>query len=192
MPKAKDFPSEEAKRRVMVGAIGACVHNLGVEGFADWMADQGLYSVSADGSNLKPVSEDKIPEDLTNVSDSDCNLTYDHSTRGVSIHKTTAPSWFYDIARDGFWPFDMSTTNSHVLLGPFQLGQGNNYGRVLQLHGNIAASSPALSRLIMSRFFTRSLQLRCVPTDRDFFARYDVRVTMSTTGWFLQCHADLK
>ena len=42
MPKAKDFPSEEAKRRVMVGAIGACVHNLGVEGFADWMADQGL------------------------------------------------------------------------------------------------------------------------------------------------------
>jgi uncharacterized protein (TIGR01319 family) len=29
------------KRRVMVGAIGKCVHNLGVENFADWMHDRG-------------------------------------------------------------------------------------------------------------------------------------------------------
>ncbi len=29
------------KRRVMVGAIGKCVHNLGVENFADWMQDRG-------------------------------------------------------------------------------------------------------------------------------------------------------
>jgi uncharacterized protein (TIGR01319 family) len=29
------------KRRVMVGAIGKCVHNLGVENFADWMKDRG-------------------------------------------------------------------------------------------------------------------------------------------------------
>jgi uncharacterized protein (TIGR01319 family) len=30
------------KRRVMVGAVGACVHNLGVEGFAQWMEDKGI------------------------------------------------------------------------------------------------------------------------------------------------------
>ncbi len=29
------------KRRVMVGAIGKCVHNLGVENFSDWMQDRG-------------------------------------------------------------------------------------------------------------------------------------------------------
>ncbi|MBP7964132.1 MAG: hypothetical protein KBG20_17695, partial [Caldilineaceae bacterium] len=29
------------KRRVMVGAIGKCVHNLGVENFSDWMKDRG-------------------------------------------------------------------------------------------------------------------------------------------------------
>jgi uncharacterized protein (TIGR01319 family) len=33
--------SQGHKRRVMVGAIGKCVHNLGVENFADWMQDRG-------------------------------------------------------------------------------------------------------------------------------------------------------
>ena len=35
------------KRRVMVGAIGKCVHNLGVENFSDWMQDrdEGFFPV---------------------------------------------------------------------------------------------------------------------------------------------------
>jgi uncharacterized protein (TIGR01319 family) len=56
-PKAKDFPSEEPKRRVMVGAIGACVHNLGVEGFADWMEDQNLGYVSVKLGPAVPIPE---------------------------------------------------------------------------------------------------------------------------------------
>ena len=32
------------KRRVMVGAIGKCVHNLGVENFSDWMKDRVINS----------------------------------------------------------------------------------------------------------------------------------------------------
>ena len=56
-PKAKDFPSEEPKRRVMVGAIGACVHNLGVEGFADWMEDQDLGYVSVKLGPAVPIPE---------------------------------------------------------------------------------------------------------------------------------------
>lgn len=57
MPKAKDFPSESPKRRVMVGAIGACVHNLGVEGFADWMEDKGLGYVSVKLGPAVPIPE---------------------------------------------------------------------------------------------------------------------------------------
>jgi len=40
-------PEPGAKRRVMVGAIGKCVHNLGVETFANWMQDldQGYVAV---------------------------------------------------------------------------------------------------------------------------------------------------
>lgn len=55
--KAKDFPGEDAKRRVMVGAIGACVHNLGVEGFADWMEDRGSGYVSVKLGPAVPIPE---------------------------------------------------------------------------------------------------------------------------------------
>ena len=58
MTKAKDdFPDEGPKRRVMVGAIGACVHNLGVEGFADWMEDKGLGYVSVKLGPAVPIPE---------------------------------------------------------------------------------------------------------------------------------------
>ncbi|GIK37312.1 MAG: hypothetical protein BroJett011_11450 [Chloroflexota bacterium] len=57
MPKAKDFPHEGPKRRVMVGAIGACVHNLGVENFADWMEDKGVGYVSVKLGPAVPIPE---------------------------------------------------------------------------------------------------------------------------------------
>ena len=106
-----------------------------------FMSSNGLYSIGADGSGLKALSEDKVPDDLTGVSDSTCKLTYQHSDRGVYIHFATDPGWFYDTARDSFWPFDTSTTNSHVLLGPFRLGGPNNYGRVLSIQGTVAQDS---------------------------------------------------
>ncbi len=56
-PKAKDFPDEGPKRRVMVGAIGACVHNLGVEGFADWMEDKEIGYVSVKLGPAVPIPE---------------------------------------------------------------------------------------------------------------------------------------
>jgi len=115
-----------------------------------FLSSQGLYSVGADGSGLKPVSEDKIPEDLTSVSDSACVLDYYHPDRGVYMHMTTAPSWFYDTARDQFWPFDTTETGSHVVLGPFQLGDGDKYGRVLNMHGNVATGSTNVTwRLVL-------------------------------------------
>src|SRR3989304_3995197 len=54
-----DSPSEShsKKRRVMVGAIGKCVHNLGVEGFADWMQDLGLGYIAVKLGPAVPISE---------------------------------------------------------------------------------------------------------------------------------------
>jgi uncharacterized protein (TIGR01319 family) len=45
------------KRRVMVGAIGKCVHNLGVENFADWMEDQGIGYVTVKLGPAVPIQE---------------------------------------------------------------------------------------------------------------------------------------
>lgn len=106
-----------------------------------FMSSYGLYAVGADGSGLKPVSEDKIPVELTGITDSDCVLDYYHADNGIYIHLTTQPSWYYSAAHDQFWPFNLTETESHVLIGPFQLGEGDKYGRVLNLQGNIATSS---------------------------------------------------
>jgi uncharacterized protein (TIGR01319 family) len=59
-----EIPEMEGKRsdtsplrRVMVGAVGKCVHNLGVETFADWMEDQGLGYVSVKLGPAVPIRE---------------------------------------------------------------------------------------------------------------------------------------
>ena len=135
-------PATGSMRRVSdeVGIIGVdawCVNHDTVY----FLSSHGLYSVGADGGGLAPVSEDHIPEDLTGVVDAACVLDYNHADRGVYIHLAAAPSWFYDTARQQFWPFDRSTTDSHVLIGPLQIGQANSFGRVLHLHGNIATGS---------------------------------------------------
>jgi uncharacterized protein (TIGR01319 family) len=45
------------KRRVMVGAIGKCVHNLGVEGFADWLQDLELGYIAVKLGPAVPIPE---------------------------------------------------------------------------------------------------------------------------------------
>lgn len=134
-------PATGSMRRVSdeVGVVGEsawCVNHDTVY----FLSALGLYSINADGSGLKAISEDKIPEELLDVSSSNCTLTYNHADRGVYIHKV-GTDWFYDTAREGFWPFSVTTTDSHVLLGPFQLGQANSYGRVLKIQGTVAQGS---------------------------------------------------
>lgn len=135
-------PLNGPRRRIsdQVGIIGAdawCVAHDTVY----FMSSRGLYSVGADGSGLKALSEDVLPVELSGLTDTTLTLTYQHSDRGVYIHRTATPYWFYDIARDSFWPFDTTTTDSHVLLGPFHIGQANHYGRILNLHGSVASGS---------------------------------------------------
>jgi hypothetical protein len=107
-----------------------------------FLSSRGLYSVNADGSGLRAVSADKIPVDLEDVTDATCVLDYNHEDRGVYINRTGSTlDWFYDVERDQFWPFLTSTGDSHVLIGPFPLGEKDTYGRVLKLHGVIASGS---------------------------------------------------
>lgn len=126
-----------------VGIIGAdawCVNHDTVY----FLSSSGLYSVGADGSGLKPLSEMAVPEHLTDVDDSDCTLTYNHADRGVYIHKT-GTDWFYDAERDGFWPFDTSTSDSHLLIGPLRIGSPVQHGLIQTIHGVMAADSGAVT-----------------------------------------------
>jgi hypothetical protein len=57
------------KRRVMVGAIGKCVHNLGVETFADWMEEpgHGLRIGKARSGRPHPGSDQQDPRSRPEV-----------------------------------------------------------------------------------------------------------------------------
>ena len=138
-------PATGQLRRISdeVGIIGAdawvIAHNK-----VFWLSPLGLYSVNADGTGFQAVSEDKLPEELFGVTDATATLTYQHSDRGVYIH-TTGQDWFYDIAREGFWPFDTSTADSHLLIGPLKLGAIDWQGLIQTLHGIVAQGSATVT-----------------------------------------------
>lgn len=143
-------PATGSLRRVSdkVGILGAnayCVAHDTVY----FMSKRGLYQVGADGSGLKAVSEDRIPEHLIGLTDTACILTYTHENRGVNCHMTTAPSWFYDIEREGFWPFDTDETDSHLLIGPLRIGSLDTFGLIQTLHGITATGSASVTWAIV-------------------------------------------
>jgi len=127
----------------IVGSHAWCVANDAVY----FLSKRGLYVMGADGSELRPLSEEIIPNNLLNLAvNNEILLDYDHPTRGVFMHmpvtiKISETDWFYDTARGGFWPCVSGTNQSHVLIGPIRVGQSDMYGRILDIHGNIADGS---------------------------------------------------
>lgn len=143
----------------LTGTLRNVSREVGIIGADAWcknhdtvyfLSSHGLYSIGADGSGLKALSEDKIPEDLTGVSDAACKLTYRHADRGVYITRSSGVSWFFDTAREGFWPYDTGETDSHVLIGPLRIGGPNSFGLVQTTHGIMAASSATVSWAIIT------------------------------------------
>ena len=143
-------PLNGPRRRIsdQVGIVGADAWAV-VHDTVYFLSSSGLYAVGADGSGLKALSEDVLPEDLTGVTDDSCTLTYQHSDRGLYIHKSGV-EWFMDTERGGFWPFNTSVSDSHVLIGPLRLGGPDSYGMVQRIHGLMAASSAQVTwRLVL-------------------------------------------
>ncbi len=90
-----DTSDTRKKRRVMVGAIGKCVHNLGVENFADWMQDLGLGYVSVKLGPAVPISEviNKIREARPEVVGVSMRLGDLHVDKLISEFVTTATQY---------------------------------------------------------------------------------------------------
>lgn len=123
----------------MVGPRAWCRDHLDRYYF---LSSHGLYTVSASGDGLQALSEDLIPEQLTNVTDEDTVLEYDHATRSVRIYiPTAAVYWLFETERQAFWPFIVGYEASHIAIGPLRMNDGETFGRLLRLHGITAASS---------------------------------------------------
>ncbi len=85
-----------------------------------FMADDGLYHVSQDGSDLLPLSREKIPEELLGIDPTTTTviLGYDHDTRAVHIYLTTADGgdvhWLYEEEKGLFWPMMVQDDHAPV------------------------------------------------------------------------------
>ncbi len=78
---------ETAKpRRVLVGAIGDCVHSLGVESFAEWLEDRGLGYMAVKLGPAVPIDDivNKIQESRPEVVGISCRLGDLHVDKLVS------------------------------------------------------------------------------------------------------------
>ncbi|MEM6362814.1 MAG: hypothetical protein AAF745_00195 [Planctomycetota bacterium] len=83
-----------------------------------FLAEDGLYSVNADGTGLKPLTPQKIPEELREI-DTDTvtvSIGYDHQRLAYHIYlRTTAGSdthFIYEQQLEAFWPIRL--TNDHT------------------------------------------------------------------------------
>jgi hypothetical protein len=135
------------------GSLQNLSRDVGIVGAKAWCRDHldryyllsshGMYTIGASGDGLQALSEDVVPEQLTGVTDASTELQYDHETRGVYIYiqKAGDVSWMFDTERQGFWPFQVGYAGSHVAIGPVMLGNGNTFGRLIQLHGILAQGS---------------------------------------------------
>jgi hypothetical protein len=78
-----------------------------------FLANDGLYSVSANGSDLASLSGDKLPEELSDVDPINypVRMGYRHSENGVYVFlEGSSYHWFFDIEFKGFWPFSLPVT----------------------------------------------------------------------------------
>lgn len=73
-----------------------------------FLSKRGLYAVQADGSGLKALSEELLPEELVDVDTSTVTvlLGYRQADNGVYVFLVgDTLHWFYDVGAGGFWPF---------------------------------------------------------------------------------------
>jgi hypothetical protein len=110
------------------GTLSNISRNVGVVADKAWckagdaiffLAADGLYSMMADGRDLKNLSGDRLPVELEEVDTStvDVMLGYNHNDYGVYLFLEGEDyHWYYDLQAGGFWPFTLGKTVEAIYL----------------------------------------------------------------------------
>lgn len=89
------------------------------EGAVFFMSSRGLFAVGGDGSGLKSLSEDSVPEELADVSSA--ILGYRADDGGIYIFTSGSYHWYYHLSTGGLWPFTLAS--GHVPTSVFKSGR---------------------------------------------------------------------
>jgi len=103
-----------------------------------FLAEDGLYRISADGSDLKALSEN-IPAELRDVDTSTVTVRmgYEHDRKTVHVFLRTASGsdthWVYELIGEAWWPVRIQDDHSPVAVaqhkGELLLAGGDGYIR---------------------------------------------------------------
>ena len=112
------------------GSLRRVSENIGIISSRAWckiedticfLGTDGLYLVEANGSNLRPISETVIPEELRDINTSTVKVSmgYEHDRRSVHIFLRTAGGndthWTYELGTESFWPVRMPNNHSPLV-----------------------------------------------------------------------------
>lgn len=130
------------------GSLRRISENVGIIGSRAWtkvedlicfLAEDGIYRVNGDGSDLSPLSEQAAPAELRDVDTSTTTVTmgYEHDRKAVHIFLRTAGGsdthWIYELASGAFWPVRLQDDHSPLAVtshaGDLLLAGGDGYIR---------------------------------------------------------------
>lgn len=83
-----------------------------------FLAEDGLYMMGTDGSVLKALSPETVPDELLDIDPSDTTVSigYEHDRQAFHIYLRTEEGsdthWLYELAAGAFWPIRLHNNHS--------------------------------------------------------------------------------
>jgi len=132
------------------GQLQRLSENIGIVSSRAWckfedtvyfLSDDGVYQIGADGSGLKPLSEDAVPIELRDVDTATTTVMMEYENDRNAIHvylKTAAGSnthWVYELESKAWWPMRLQDAHSPLAVcrhqGKLLLGGVDGYVRYI-------------------------------------------------------------
>jgi hypothetical protein len=120
-----------------------------------FLSDHGLYSVRADGHELKDLSGDKLPDELRSVDTTtvDIFLGHNYGDSGVFVFLEGGDyHWYFDLEAGGFWPFTLPKTITAVFAVDSRMVLQDNVGLYWTFDGDDDGGADIESHLLLGPF----------------------------------------
>lgn len=126
-----------------------------------FLAWDGLWIVGADGSGLKSLSEDKLPEELSDIDPLNYTVMmgYRHVEDGIYLFvEGDVQHWFFDLKQGGFWPFRLPVTVTAAFIADGELVIQDSTGALWTFDGEDDNGTDIQSHVLFGPFQASSLE----------------------------------
>jgi len=128
------------------GSLRRISENVGILSKRAWckiedticfLSEDGIYRVNGDGSELTPLSEETVPDELRDIDTSTTTVVmgYEKDRQAVHVYLTggSGTHWLYELGPQAWWPMRLQSGHSPVVMaqhdGELLLAGGDDYIR---------------------------------------------------------------